>query len=95
MWQAGIGDGRLRVFEATESDAGESLLPRLNNLRQMAATSGGALVVEHATPHIKRAFDCWGMTEATNRLMHRVKEQLDPQNAFSPGRFAQVDRLSR
>lgn len=87
MWQAGVGDGRLRVLEATESDAGESLLPRLNHLRQMAATSGGALVVEHAAPHIKQAFDSWGMSEATNKLMRSVKEQLDPQNTFSPGRF--------
>ncbi|MBA2645424.1 MAG: FAD-binding protein, partial [Pyrinomonadaceae bacterium] len=86
MWQAGVGDGRLRVFEAHESDNDEPL-QFLNKLRKMAGKNGGALTVEHATPHIKHAFDSWGMTEATNRLMRNVKEQLDPQNVLSPGRF--------
>ena len=85
-WHAGVGDGRLRVFEEIDSGDDDCLLI-LNKLRQKAGESGGALVVEHATPSIKVAFDSWGMTEATSTVMRKLKEQLDPQNVLSPGRF--------
>jgi glycolate oxidase FAD binding subunit len=36
---------------------------------------------------IKREFDAWGDFGSAGELMKRVKQQLDPQNVLSPGRF--------
>jgi glycolate oxidase subunit GlcD len=84
-WHAGVGDGRLRVFDATR-DAAE-LFPRLRSLREAARASGGSLVVERAPDELKREFDAWGLTDSAAFLMSRIKRQLDPAETLSPGRF--------
>ena len=94
MWQAGAGDGRLRVFEdmpARTEDAGDegtaSLLASLGAMREAARGAGGSLVVERAPAWLTRGFDAWGLTESAAFLMRRLKEQLDPTDTFSPGRY--------
>jgi glycolate oxidase FAD binding subunit len=59
----------------------------LERLRQTAEDRGGSLVLEQAPVEIKRAFDAWGSFGSAGALMKRVKQQLDPQNLFSPGRL--------
>ena len=57
-------------------------------MRDAARGAGGSLVVERAPSELKREFGAWGLTESAALLMRRVKEQLDPDDIFSPGRFA-------
>ena len=93
MWHAGAGDGRLRVFEGTPRDAGDvdhdrTLAARfLGGMREAARSAGGSLVVERATAQFRQNFDSWGLSDSAAFLMRRIKEQLDPSNTFSPGRF--------
>jgi FAD/FMN-containing dehydrogenase len=93
-WHAGAGDGRLRVFEGmpreskTANDDDEPLAARsLEEMREAVRGVGGSLVVEHATPRLRHRFDSWGLTDSAAYLMKRVKEQLDPSDILSPGRY--------
>ncbi|HYN85699.1 MAG TPA: FAD-linked oxidase C-terminal domain-containing protein [Pyrinomonadaceae bacterium] len=85
-WQAGAGDGRLRVFDSAEGDARETAAA-LARLRDLARRAGGSLVVERASQTLVEEFDPWGLDESVAALMRRVKSALDPADAFSPGRF--------
>jgi len=87
MWHAGAGDGRLRVFDDSER-VGAEALATLRMMREAAHAAGGSLVVERAPSELKREFGAWGLTESAAFLMRSVKEQLDPADIFSPGRFA-------
>jgi FAD/FMN-containing dehydrogenase len=90
LWHAGVGDGRLRVISSPAEDAA-SCIASLERLRAGARASGGSLVIESAPPEIKKAFDVWGVSGASQPLMQRVKEQLDPADTLSPGRFVFSD----
>ena len=59
----------------------------LERLREKAENLGGSLVLESAPGEIKNEFDAWGDFGSAVQLMKRVKQQLDPQNLWSPGRF--------
>ena len=85
FWNAGIGDGRLRVMH---DDAGSSdqSIQFLANLRTNAESLGGSLVIENASTEIKNRIDVWGSVRTAD-LMGRVKQQLDPAGLLSPGRF--------
>jgi FAD/FMN-containing dehydrogenase len=80
-WHAGAGDGRVRVFD----DEGAST--SIESLRRAARDLGGSLVVERAPAELKARLDPWGLSDASASLMRRVKQQLDPDDIFSPGRF--------
>jgi glycolate oxidase subunit GlcD len=86
LWHAGVGDGRLRVISSTAEDAG-SCIASLERLRAVAGARGGSLIIESASLEIKRALDAWSMWGAYVPLMRRVKDQLDPADTLSPGRF--------
>jgi FAD/FMN-containing dehydrogenase len=85
-WHAGLGDGRLRAIARTPVYHREAVRA-LARLRQKAEDLGGSLIVESARDEIKDEFDAWGDFGSAAELMKRVKAQLDPQNALSPGRF--------
>jgi glycolate oxidase subunit GlcD len=93
MWHAGAGDGRLRVFESmpgAEHEYDQDKLGAasfLGGLREAARAAGGSLVVERALASFRHKFDSWGLSESVALMMKRVKEQLDPSDTFSPGRF--------
>ena len=86
-WHAGVGDGRLRVL-ARSPVYHQEAARALERLRQTAESRGGSLVMERAPVEIKREFDVWGSFGTVGELMKRVKQQLDPQNTLSPGRFS-------
>jgi glycolate oxidase subunit GlcD len=86
-WHAGLGDGRLRAIARAPVYHREAVRA-LELLRGKAETLGGGLVLESAPPEIRNEFDAWGGFGSAAELMKRVKGQLDPQNLFSPGRFA-------
>jgi len=85
-WHAGLGDGRLRALARVPVYHREAVRA-LERLRQKAETLGGTLSLETAPSEIKNEFDSWGNFGSATELMKRVKQQLDPQNLLSPGRF--------
>jgi FAD/FMN-containing dehydrogenase len=92
-WHAGVGDGRLRVV-ARSPVYHQEAVRALERLRQTAEDRGGSLVLQQSPVEIKREFDAWGSFGSADELMKRVKQQLDPQNVLSPGRFmAQARQL--
>jgi glycolate oxidase subunit GlcD len=86
-WHAGLGDGRLRAMARAPVYHREAVRA-LERLREKAETLGGNLVLETAPTEIKSEFEAWGSFGSSSELMKRIKTQLDPQNLFSPGRFA-------
>jgi hypothetical protein len=93
LWQAGIGDGRIRVVERLPSADNESaesqtkLIARIRELRASAESLGGSLIIEQAPATIKNLVNAWGDFGSAGVIMQRVKHKLDPNNTLSPGRF--------
>ncbi|HEU4597916.1 MAG TPA: FAD-linked oxidase C-terminal domain-containing protein [Pyrinomonadaceae bacterium] len=87
-WHAGLGDGSLRVFEKASAEDVSEVPASLRDTRRAATKVGGSFIVERAPARLKREFDAWGLSPSAALLMKRVKEQLDPADTFSPGRFA-------
>lgn len=85
-WQAGVGDGRLRAAARAPVYHREAVQV-LERLRQRAEDLGGNLIIERAPIEIKNEIDSWGEFGSTAELMKRIKQQLDPENFLSPGRF--------
>ena len=86
QWQAGLGDGRVRVNTRAPVYPRESVRT-LERMRQSAEHRGGHLVIERAPVDIKNEIDSWGDIGAAVELMKRIKQQLDPESILSPGRF--------
>jgi FAD/FMN-containing dehydrogenase len=86
FWHAGMADARARMIETpVPNAAGQS--SRLTHLRSIAESFGGSLVIESAPDEVKLAIDAWGSRGSANTVMRRIKDKLDPQKMFSPGRF--------
>ena len=93
MWQAGVGDGRVRVIDQlqkNEDKSRESIEPtveRLETLRVQTQSVRGTLIIEHAPAEIKARVNAWGTFDTSGGLMQRIKTQLDPECILSSGRF--------
>ncbi len=91
LWQAGIGDGRIRVIDrlqhGSESDhlRGDAI-SRLESLRSRAQAFGAALTLEHVPGAIRDRLRVETFGSAGG-IMQRIKQQLDPDMILSPGRF--------
>ncbi len=59
----------------------------LEELHELAAQTRGNLVLPRCPPDWKRTLPVWGRPRPDAGLMRRVKEKLDPQRLFNPGRF--------
>ncbi|HEX7721419.1 MAG TPA: FAD-linked oxidase C-terminal domain-containing protein [Pyrinomonadaceae bacterium] len=86
QWQAGLGDGRLRAMARVPVYHREAVRA-LERLRERAENLSGGLVIERAPAEIKNEIDSWGSFGSATDLTKRVKQQLDPENMLSPGRF--------
>jgi glycolate oxidase FAD binding subunit len=87
LWHAGLADGRLRVMSSVYEPTAATIAG-LENFRALAQRlNGGRLVIEHAPQEIRESFDAWGDFGSKTALMRRVKDALDPNHLFSPGRF--------
>jgi glycolate oxidase subunit GlcD len=90
MWQAGIGDGRIRLIDQaideTKQTDDESIM-LVQSLRAGAEILGGGLMIENASTEIKSRVDAFGSFGDSAALMARIKRQLDPNRIYSPGRF--------
>jgi len=58
----------------------------LAELRALAATYDGTVVVLTGPVETRLALDAWGPISGLD-LMRRLKDQLDPDHRLSPGRF--------
>ncbi|HEX8920376.1 MAG TPA: FAD-linked oxidase C-terminal domain-containing protein, partial [Pyrinomonadaceae bacterium] len=83
LWHAGVADGRLRVMNTTNDNA----VACATALKRLRAETRGTLVIENAPQEIKDSIDAWGDFGSKTSLMRRVKQELDPNGLFSPGRF--------
>lgn len=84
--QAHAGNGILRIQGSTEY--GE---PRSRELfvavLDFAAKNGGNAVVEDCPSEWKRGLEIWGRPREDLWLMRKIKDSLDPDHIFNPGRF--------
>jgi glycolate oxidase subunit GlcD len=83
-WYGGIGDGRLHVSHEFD----EKCVEFLGKLRTRCEQLGGSLIIENAPVKVKQAISTWGNLGKAGDLMRRIKQQLDPRDMLSPGRFA-------
>ena len=58
----------------------------VEEIRALAATYDGGVIVLTAPAETRRALDVWGPVPGLD-LMRRLKDQLDPDHRLSPGRF--------
>jgi glycolate oxidase subunit GlcD len=86
MWQAGLGDGRVRVVHRSQQTE-DKTISRLETLRTDAQQLGSDLIIEGAPAALRNRIDAWGSSSASAALMQRIKRQLDPEGILSPGRF--------
>jgi glycolate oxidase subunit GlcD len=86
LWHADIAAGQIRMID-NSMVAIDKRVDVLRLLRRECQASGGSLVLENAPAQVKERFDAWGELGTSGGLMRRVKEQLDPTNILSPGRF--------
>lgn len=93
MWQAGVGDGRVRVVEHLQRTDNESAvfsddtIAHIADWRDTTRNFGSELVIEDAPAELKRVVNAWGTAGSAAFLMQRVKHELDPNDVLSPGRF--------
>lgn len=85
-WHAGLGDGRVRVVEPLERTKNDCV-SHFATLRAEAQRLGSTVILEHASTEIKSSIGAWDNFGSSAGLMQRVKQQLDPGDIFSPGRF--------
>ncbi len=56
-------------------------------LNLYASRQGGHAILEKAPDEFKKGSDVFGSTQPEWNIMHRIKDILDPQHIFSPGRL--------
>jgi glycolate oxidase FAD binding subunit len=89
---AGSGLGIVRLSGAME--AVKSAILTLRSRCEQADTSSnrtttqqGFLTILEAPASLKQQLDVWGYSGNALALMRKIKQQFDPQNILSPGRF--------
>ncbi len=73
----GLGHGRFSHLDWEQ----------LTAQRTFCESHGGYLTLLEAAPDYKKAGDVWGHGGQGLGMMTRLKNQFDPHNLFSPGRF--------
>jgi glycolate oxidase FAD binding subunit len=79
---AGVG----LLHAALPGENADEVARTVTALRRQASAWGGDVVVLDGPPAVKKAVDVWGPVRGLD-LMRRVKDQFDPDNRLSPGRF--------
>ena len=75
------------LYAAMPADTDPSVAGQvLEEMRALAATYDGTVVVLTGPAETRRALDVWGPVSGLD-LMRRLKDQLDPDHRLSPGRF--------
>ncbi len=75
------------LYAAAPADTDPALAAELlGQLRSVAATYDGSVVVLTGPAALRSELDVWGPVSGLD-LMRRLKEQLDPEHRLAPGRF--------
>ena len=83
-----LGNGVLYLKIPIDSNTDlQQLADKLTQLRQRAIDVGGNLIIETASPELKRQIDVWGPIGDTLNLMKQVKVKFDGGSVLNPGRF--------
>jgi FAD/FMN-containing dehydrogenase len=91
-FQVGItghaGNGILypALFSKNHDAQDDEMLAALTDLVQSANKLGGFFLIENGSPEIRQAFDPVSQ-RSDYGLMKRLKQTLDPQNIFNPGKI--------
>jgi glycolate oxidase FAD binding subunit len=81
--RSGLGTLRLALDQGTEAD-----LPGVvERVRSHCQQHGGYLTILTAPTSLKAQVDPWGYAGNALPLMTKIKQQFDPHNLLSPGRF--------
>lgn len=83
LWYASLGLGFLAGSPANTDSAAAAILAA----RERVAGLGGTLTLQAAPAAIRERVDVWGPPPPSLPLIQSVKDRLDPQARFSPGRF--------
>jgi glycolate oxidase FAD binding subunit len=65
----------------------EERLIKLAEMRRLAQTRGGQMLILRAPEEIKSQIDVWGEVGSGRGLMRALKEKFDPGALLNPGRF--------
>lgn len=85
---AGSGICYLHLFMGRESSATlERAAGAIRKLMGCCGRAGGNVIVQKALPKLKQMVPVWGLPREDLVVMKRIKEEMDSQGIFSPGRF--------
>jgi glycolate oxidase FAD binding subunit len=82
-WYPTLGLG----FVSGEPSGSPATAQGVEQARQALAGLGGTLVVLEAPHDVRAAVDVWGPPAPAFELMQNLKDRLDPDRRFNPGRF--------
>jgi glycolate oxidase FAD binding subunit len=74
-------------IELRPGDAEQRLVEAIATLRLHAQEARGSLVVERCPVVLKRRINIWGEPGTNFSMMQRLKQQFDPKETFTKGRF--------
>ena len=83
VWYATLGLG----FLSGHPQDADRVASEIRRARAILAEGGGSLTLTAAPPEIRERVDVWAAPPQSLGLMKRVKERLDPERRFNPGRF--------
>jgi glycolate oxidase FAD binding subunit len=84
--QAHAGNGILRV--QGNAEIGEAGCRQLfSSIKEFAVNHGGNVIVEDCPVDWKTGMEIWGHPREDFWLMRQIKNKLDPDSIFNPGRF--------
>ncbi len=82
----GAADSGLLFVDAPCDDVADAAR-NLQAARAALEPLGANLTIDQAPLNLKRLIDIWGSAGPGARLMHRVKDEFDPQHILNPGRY--------
>jgi FAD/FMN-containing dehydrogenase len=82
---AGSGVASVHFFPGASSD--KTVPAFLRNLLERCSAAGSNMIIERVKPEFKSELPVWGAGRDDVGVMKRLKEKLDPDRIFSPGRF--------
>jgi FAD/FMN-containing dehydrogenase len=86
-----VGNGILypALFSKNHDAQDNKMLAAIADLAQSAAKLGGVFLVENGPPEIRQTFDPISQ-RSDYGLMRHLKQALDPQNIFNPGKIVRT-----
>ncbi len=85
-WRAHAANGIVRI-RAEQGWLDKNGAGRLAEMRRLAQSRGGQMVILRAPNDIKDRIDVWGEAGQTMSLMRSLKEKFDPHSQLNSGRF--------